>query len=390
MRGHDRSAIRRRRLDGVWLLLIALPLAGSVAGWAVTTHGQEAVDATWKGDEGEPIRLRADRLQTWTEGSSEWAILEDQVEIRQGAVSLRADRGVARIVRAGRADGSILRVDLYVEGQVRDPANPGSSWGEVRTRLVTKGQVGREARVPGGRLALSRAPRGLPILAHAFPESSTDRPAGPVETSSSGPAPLPVPEPAPTIEVAPAVGSAAAPFGSVPLSLPKPEATTARLDPAVRPAQVPAMPAFPDDFTARPMPEPPPAPAADQPPLAPNSVPLGPSFEPPVVDNPPTNLQPLPDAAPGLPRGNGNSGMAPAPVLVGSQRITTIYPRGLGKIELESYPVQKDGTQILVIRNGVNIQTRSKEQGIVDIEADSVVIWRRDEGKLGPPSGRRQ
>ena len=68
----------------------------------------------------------------------------------------------------------------------------------------------------------------------------------------------------------------------------------------------------------------------------------------------------------------------------GSQRITTIYPRGLGEIQLESLPVQSDGTQIIIIRNGVNIQTRSKEQGIVDIEADNVVIWRRSEGRQGP------
>ena len=103
------------------------------------------------------------------------------------------------------------------------------------------------------------------------------------------------------------------------------------------------------------------------------------------IDDPPSNLQPLPDGAPAPLGQTPNLSPPPAPVLTDSQRITTIYPRGLGEIQAETLPEQPDGTQIIVIRNGVNINMRSKIQGLVDIEADSVVIWRRKEGRQGPP-----
>ena len=259
----------------------------------------------------------------------------------------------------------------------------------------------RKARVPGGLSVLKKAPQGLPVLARAFPKSISLRPpsakppvvSGPIETSDSRPAPLrtvtsppaPAPEPppgpdplAPRPDSPPMPGSEVVPFGSEPPPLPA--STPVKVDLAVQPAQALKPPGFPDDFSAQPVPDQ--VPFGDQPPLAPNSVPLGPSSAPPVVDGPPTGLTPLPDAAPRPPALTPSAPLAP--ILPGSQRRTTIYPRGLGEIYIDSQPVQADGTQVLIIRNGVNIQTRSKEQGIVDIEADNVVIWRRSEGRQGP------
>ncbi len=410
MPGHDENDLRRRRLARAWLIVALLPVALTLR--ARTGFGQDFPSARWQGDQSRTIQLRADRVQTWSEGGAEWVLLEDQAEIAQGDVSLRSDRAVARIVRAGRSDGSIYRVELYAEGSVRDPGNPGRVHREVRTLLTTKDKVGLEARVRGGRHSSTKAPRGLPLLARAFPKpaseaanlasppeslpalpaSPPDKPpaVGPIETSSSRPAP-PSSASNRVLANAPPVagpGSDALPFGSPPAEGP------AKADPALKQARAqdpaPAAPApapgagFPDDFSAQPVPDPAP-PLGDVPPLVPNSAPLGPSSAPPVVDEPPTNLRPLPDAGPGLTRPEGDPNDPVAPVLVGSQRITTIFGRGLGPIEAETLPEQPDKTQIVIIRNGVNIQMKSKEQGIVDIEADSVILWRRQEGREGPP-----
>ena len=428
MRGHDQTDVRCRRLASTWLLMIAASVAP--AAWVVVARGQDAVVATWKGDEGETIRLRADRVLTWSEGGAEWVLLEDQAEIGQGEVSLRANNAVARIVRAGRSSGSIYRVEVYVEGQVRDPGNPGQALREVRTLLTTRDRVALAARVRGGRHALAKPPQGLPLLARAFPKASPDagpggpkakppgatnpaaparptvRPASsggppmaPVETVATRPAPGPGTPPGRPPDATPASppvapadappsgpgalpGSEVLPFGAAGAASPP---ARPKVDLEVRQAQVPGAnppsPAFPDDFSAQPVPDP--VPQADLPPLAPNSVPLGPSAAPPMVDDSPTNLRPLPDAAPTPPPTTPTDPLAP--VLVGSQRITSIFPRGLGQNQIEALPVQADGTQILIITNGVNIHTVSEEQGIVDIEADSVVIWRRSEGRTGPP-----
>jgi lipopolysaccharide export system protein LptA len=407
--GHDQTDVPPRRLASTWLLLLAIPVVSAT--WAWTSLGQDAPVATWKGDEGEIIRLKADRVHTWHENGVLWAVLEDQVEVGQGDVSLRSDRAVARIVRAGRAGGSIYRVELYAEGSVHDPANPGQVLRDVRTLLVTRKVYGLEARVKGGRHSSPTPPRGLPLLARAFPDSAeppsakasanlklqaaqaaNSRPSmKPIETSTSLPAqglsatsrlpPPPTSEPVATATPA-GPGLEVLPFGAL-------TEPAAKEDPAVRQVQnpppdpAPANPApgFPDDFSAQPVPDP--VPPVDQTPLAPNSVPLGPSPLPPIFDGPPPNIEALPDGAPAPPpRFDPNAPLAP--VLTDSQRITQIIPRGLGEIYFETLPTQPDGTEIIIVRNGVNILMRSKEQGLVDIEADSVVIWRRKEGRLGP------
>ncbi len=377
MRGHDQTDDRRRRRVGAWLLLaVAVALATREA-----ARGQDAATIAtwaWKGEEAEPIRLAADHIQTWVDGDEHYVLLEDQAEIAQGDVSLRARRIVARIARSGRADRSVHRLEVYAEEDVRDPGAPGAVHDEVRTRPVTTAHVGLLARVEGGRHELAKPPKGYPILARAFPNpappgrpaSDPVAPQGPRETAARKPAP---PEAAP-------VGRR----GVVTL-MPDP----GPVDPQVRPAQaVGGAPGFPDDFSTQPVPDRQPPGGAALPPLAPDTVPLGPGNEAPVAD-PPSDLLPLPDGSPRAPRPNAAPPAGPddadVPILPGSQRVTSIYPRGLGEIQLETLPVQADGTQILIIRNGVNIQTRNTAQGIVDIEADNVVIWLRGGGRQDAP-----
>jgi len=382
VRAHDQTDVRRRRLAGAWLLSLAAAFATTTPG---PSWGGDPPVATWKGDERDPIRLAADRVQTWSEGDVDYVLLEDRVEVIQGDVSLRAQRAVARIARAGRVGGTTYRVELYVEGDVRDPGDPGAKFPEVRTRLATSAKVGFSVRLPGGHHELNQPPQGLPILARAFPGPAPTRPnPGAVEETSAS-RPAPAAEQGDPVELALPVASATAipaKLGPIPVAAVRPAGPIpATRDPEVRRAQAVDAPGFLDNFSsAQPVPDP--APPTDLPPLAPDSVPLGPSSAPPVID-PPTDLNPLPDAAP-RPPADVTAGEV-SPVVPGSQRVTTIYPRGLGKIEFEMLPQVEGGPMVLIIRNGVNIQTKTKEQGIVDIEADNLVIWRRSEGKLGPP-----
>jgi hypothetical protein len=364
----------------------------------VTLAGDPPV-ASWQGAETDSIRLAADRIQTWDDAGATWVLLEDQAEVSQGDISIRARSALARVERVGRADGTIHRVELYAEGDVRDPASPQTKYSDLRTRLVTRAEFGLLARVPGGLHHHAKPPRALPIVARAFPDgglAQVREAAKPVaETSTVQTTPAP---PAATPDAGP--GSAVMPFGSTP-----PSPASARVvqnepkrDDAVRQAQAttpptPASddPAFPENFSAQPRPDQDPPrpqgppgtnpPEIDPLPLAPDSMPLGPGAAPPTFDSP-TNLTPIPGAPP------RPEPLGPAPdviALPGTQRVTNVYPRGLGEIQIETYPELPDGTQIFVIRNGVNLQTRSPQQGIVDIEADNVVIWRHKGNKLGEP-----
>jgi len=175
VRGHDQTDIRRRAGAR---LLIALVVA--IAGHAGRgpARGQDAPTASWKGEEAAPIRLSADHVQAWTEGGTYCVLLEDGAEVAQGDVSIVARRVVARIDRAARVGGSIHRVAVYAEEEVRDPASPGQTYPDVRLRMVTTDQFKLVARAPGGMHELNRPPPGYPILARAFPGQAPtpDRP----------------------------------------------------------------------------------------------------------------------------------------------------------------------------------------------------------------------
>ena len=410
MPGHEQTDARpRRRRASTWLLLVAI-----VATRPGPAEAQSAATVAWNGQESAPILLTADRVQAWESGGASWVLLEDQARVVQGDVSLSAHGMVAKVTRrGGRASGPVHQVELYAEKDVCDPGQPATRFPEVRTRLLTTGEVRFDGTRPGGVHRLKKAPPAFPILARAFPQATVtptsqradaaDRDPGqaqaqPEAEAEAAPGPAEAdrdradspPRIVPTMAVEPsepptaATGPMAAPFGAdePPPADATPVAATPPADPAVRPTQaVGTGRGFPDDFGAPPQPDPlPQVPGA--PPLAPSAAPLGPGDEAPIADGP-TSLNPLP-----LPDGTVRAPAAsPAPAARGddqqlivqpdSQRTIEVQPR-VGT-EIQSLPVQEDGTQVFVIRNGVNITTRSKEQGIIDLEADNVVIWIRGE-----------
>ena len=411
MPGHDQTDVScRRRRAITWLFF-----AASIATFAVPraeVRGQPAASVSWKGQEAAAILFSADQIQTWEEGGIYWALLEDHAGVVQGDVSLSSRRMVAKIVRSGRSGGSVHRIELYAEGDVHDPGQPNTPWPQIRTKLVTVKGYRLDGLKPGGLQVLKKPPKGLPILARAFPKSETHpasdnpnlpgtetdrgRPVGVLGTTTPSKADAtPSVDVVPTSDVQPSgptpappeskTAAMGMPFGSPQPSLPPPEvAQAAPVDPSVQKTQaVGNGPGFPDDFSAPPLADPLPMPDpltqdVNPLPLAPNSVPLGPGADALVPDQG-TDLLPLPDGTPRTaaptpgPAASGDA--ANIVVTPGSQRVIDIQPRGQTQIEqLERLP---DGTDRFRIRNGVNIITQTNEQGIVDLEADNVIIWIR-------------
>ena len=423
MPGHDQTDDRFRRRRALawlrfaaWIALIAIR-PGEV-------RGQAGTPVAWNGREASPITLTADRIQTWTDEGAFWVLLEDQATATQGDVSLSAQGMVAKIIRGGRSSGQVHRVELYARGNVHDPGQPDLTFPEIRTHVVTVEQVKLSSTKPGGIHDLKKPPRALPIVTRAFPPRQpapaageapaasdamppaatdadpagrrveqasapqvitptmaiepVDQPAAPAPDRDAPPLAMPFGAPAAT---APPAEVSQTPTAAPPVPLPASVPT----DAAVQPAQaVGTGPGFPDDFAAPPTADPLPQ-DPNSLPLAPNSVPLGPSDDPLIAD-PPTTLLPLPDGTPrtlpgisGPPGGGNDANIA---VLPGSQRLIEILPRS--QTEIQSLDQLADGTQVYLIRNGVNITTRTSEQGIIDLEADNIVIWIR--GEKGNPA----
>ena len=367
--------------------------------------------ATWQGVETAPIRFAADQVQAWEDQGDQWALLEGHAEVVQGDISLSARSMVARVARSGRKSGPIYRVELFAEGEVHDPGQPVASFGEVRTKLVTTDQWRLLKLDRTDPIRLKRPPRGLPILLRAFPApglavpTDADLAMEPADSDPAADASDEQPEPVlPTVarQASGPVGREGdRPAAAVASQSGRAEESTGFLDASIdaatgdaavqRTQAVGTGPGFPDDFSAPPvsdpvqLPEPLPGGSSGLP-VAPNAVPFGPGVDPLMTD-PPTTLLPLPDGRPQ----NGAAPAGPPPagengnivVLPGSQRLIEIQPRGQTIIDtLEKLP---DGTQTIRIRNGVNITTQNPEQGIVDLEADNIIVWIRGGDKDDAP-----
>ena len=406
MPGHDQTDDRcRRRRAPAWLLL-----AACVATLAARPGGASgppaASDVAWNGAEAAPILLTADRVQAWTDAGAEYLLLEDHATVAQGDVSLSARDMVVRVVRSGRARQTVHRLELFAAGEVHDPGQPATRLAEIRTKLATVAGLDYRSTRPGGFHRLKSPPPALPIVARAFPrgvaatpatiiptvavqaeaeaEAAPDAPGG--ATAAEAP-PMGMPFGAGEATTAPTPAATPAADAAIGPDLPaSPAPASGAADPAVRPAQaVGDGPGFPDELTAPLQADPLPQVPGGLP-TAPSVAPLGPSDEAPIGD-PPTDLPALPDGTPRivapLPGPPAGGDLAGVPVLAGSQRGIDIQPRG-GQTEIQSLDQLSDGTQVFLIRNGVNITTQTPEQGIIDLEADNVVIWIR--GEKGNPA----
>ena len=381
MRGHDQTSRRASTSGGAWfwcILVLVATLRVVVASAPLRAEEAPAPDQPVAAPATEPIDLVARQVQVWRSGDEQWVVLNGEAAVFQGETSLHAEQAVVHVMKLAVKSGTLYQIEVYAEGSVRLNGRAGGPERSTRVDFRSQREVAIDAYEPKDVVWLAEAPKGLALLDRAL-----------------GTAPAPPPPP-----------------------------------PAVVPKEVPAPPASVAVAPAPPVVLPP----ADRPlvrtqfdaedAIGGNPVGLSPPVEAPVTggagatvpdlmgddDDPGSNLSPLlgpgtalqplpgpdggvaaPLTAPVVPPGANPPGPEElpmmAPILPGTQRITRITPRNGGPdFSFQQLPTV-DGVSTKVIRGGVQIYAEMPGSGILDIEADSAIVWTRvDKGK-GPVAG---
>ncbi len=332
MPGHDRTVAQQRHVVAHWLLgflALTCPVLAQTPDSA-REAAQRAVN--------DPIDLAAERVWTWSEGADRWVALQGRCAVLQDVNGVRADLAIVRI-QPGERSGST--VEVYAEGEVRLTGKSGRLKAG-RMMLSTSNNVRLKPYELEGMTTVESAPRAFAgILNRGF-----DQPMERVATR-------PATEPAAPVDadVVPTQFDDQGPGGQMP----------------------PRGPVFPDID---------PSPAA----------PMGPRFE-----SLPQDVRAIPPGD--MPKEEDDSpiadiGVGDAPFNPNTFRIVRIYQRDGGPLaSIETQPTTDQGVEVVVIKGGVNVITEDKKSGIVDVTADSVVIWRGTDPKFNParigPNGER-
>ena len=390
-----RTISGRRRCRAACLGFYLVILAGFVPLQAQQTG--EIVDENPIPRSAPDIALSADRVRHWEENGVRFVLLEDHASIFNGDTGIRADRAVVRIVSEPvGTDKQTHQIEIHAEGNVRRSGDSDHPAKLVRETWSTTGALKLTASKSSNLTALKHAPAGLPILSRLVvrpvepkPTSAPEMASPTVVNSATEPPPIlmDVPE-----SISPR-DTDIVKTGSVPELPQKDESKDERpirlRDTDYKPVQFIDGPGFPDGPTTQPR-KPGAEPARPDDAAPPDD--FGPTLAPPVIDTPgaaaddsgdktgevpATDLLPLPGANPDRsPKPRTGTPLPAAPINPGSQRVTNIY----GKVG-PNYAINNiraaDGTNIISIRGGVNIVTEDAKLGTVDIEADSVIIWRK-------------
>jgi hypothetical protein len=366
-----------------------------------------------------PIILDADEIACWTEknGSTEYCVflLRGLVLTQQAIVQARFQQGVAWVDVSRYKITGKLRMELYAEGEVRiDDGSARHDYPKAILDITTRGEFIIHAhRAPLARQTRADDAVVLRGRAEGLGPQMRPAPSPPIQRASHeerdlilpptvqpGPKPTPSPslQPVPPIQqpTAPPSGQQRIP-GTPPAAL---ERISRYAPPEDRPAGDPtkgdvpkspaagqvAPPGGPGPTPARPTAQPgagpqPPEPdgPADARPRAPDGSvpPSGPSQVPPGTPPVPPPSRPQPPAP-------GRS--------IAQGRNIHIAPRQGGSFALKR-EVLPSGETILIVTGGVILQVRNAPNvGLIDMEADRVVLWTRDNGEqlatdIQQPSG---
>lgn len=285
--------------------------------------------------EARPVILSADQVFTWAEGSTKIFLLRGAVLVEQGVVHARMQGAVvwADLDLTGRR--GVLHLDLYAEGDVfLETGARVQSGQKALVQLNTRGDLRlstRDHRVVVQKNAAD--PLYQRATAQRNREAAMTPAPSPERTSFSEPGP---PDPGlPRSPIAMPAQGASPPPTSPPLPVPPPLLAPSTIAPQQLPAAsaAPVVPVLPTPPVPKPSPPPPGIPST---------------------------------SAPGPPR---------APVAPGPPRQLRIVQRGQNRFQFQT-ATAPNGEQALIVTGGVIVSVNNVEgPGLLDIEADQLVVW---------------
>jgi len=381
----------------------------------------------------EPIVLAASSVTQWKSSDGVWVRLTGNASVLQGVEGVRAREAVVRIVDVAVGNEKIRRLDVYAEGQIHVTGSSDADQtvyrgefqtSEVRLKCYDRAGPKTEKDPPWGLAIIRRsgfvAPKPASIArgrAGGELASAPSRAAIPAQrlvptlanVSSTGPTVATqavVPDPQTVSE---RIAATAAAAESPPSAAPKRDSmveraqnTDSRASDAPVSTQAPSDPQLKQTQARSTQVQGgvPQRPEIDLPPIEGTPGVQVPNLSPNPEDLPP-NIEALPDAdgsisVPSLPRtGPAQRGnVAPGarrdlpivPILPGTQRTTSLFPRSGRQLQIVQLPATADGVVTYICRGGINIVTKSPKFGTIDIEADEAVIWRGPDREKGAPA----
>jgi lipopolysaccharide export system protein LptA len=332
-RRHPRSLLARVAVlaGGVVLLLALAPAACAqrVLNESLTSDGTS-----------QPIQIFADQISTWTEADRNILLLKGNVVVTQGSTSIRTTDGVAWIDMSRYRTESVTYIAVYGENPIsleRNQATVQADFGYVRLATTNKfdakafkDKIAKEDRTSDAvyQRALTSAPAELSL---------------PMRKDSAAVRPMPMPPMGEGIRQA---GQTQPAFPLSPPTPPMPDPSTPQPKQTTTYLQVPSEPGGP--------------PGPGQPGIAP--VPPPPVFSP----------------FPGPPPSAGAPAKLPPQI--------SIRPRYDGDIQVQYKPID-GGMTAAIITGGVTVfitvpgTKPGDKANSLDIEADRVVIWTKDNGQ---------
>jgi hypothetical protein len=405
-----------RRQSRRFLLGAGLPAIAVVLLHFLPAGGEEFIKkALITPGDPKPIHLNADNVCTWTEGSYRIFLLHGTAWIEQGLIKISMPDAVVWVDEAKKKSSGIYYLTVYGEGGVglREGANQ-SAAGRVLIDLATRGEVRIKARADQ-------------VLQKSLPNNAVYRRGLAEKQASQAPAAQSKADVTPASGTTPALPAANAwsppspgPAGSTPPALPSdsggqppqiqrvswltsdpgPASAGPRAIPGPSASAPAAPPAIPPPVSILQASAPPPGlpPAATpgnvQAPATPGALSVSvpatinsgvPSTVVAQAQVPTAPVPSVPGAAPGVitpPAAPPAQMPVPTkPSEPGPPRKISIRPRSSQEIKFDSPGRGPDGETAVILSNGViiSITNPGDRMGIVDMEADRVVIWTKGE-----------
>jgi lipopolysaccharide export system protein LptA len=302
-----------------------------------------------------PVVLYADEVVTWADNGHQVVRLEGRVLVEQGTVAVRAARVVAWIDTGSYQRTRMQEVKVFAEGEARVANGDRVLAGDrFLVELATRGEV----RLKSQGSKIVREPRPDDPLYRASRAVALAPPAAPVQPAGGVPPATPGPGLRPTGATEPLFTPG--PLPPAPKGLPRPTPTI------VPPAAVPRT-----STSMRPSddPGPPGGTVADLPPPG-TGPPDGVALPAP---------RPLTPAGPSVAGSPALATDGPEPPPEPLPRVVSIAPRAGSDFNVKTFWLPS-GEQAIVVSGGVILMVRNvKNVGLIDMEADRLVIYTRDD-----------